>query len=217
MCIFPLGPASKSGAFALRVSLKNGGVQLRLSHQPPDSFSEKAGHLRLPHSASWMPYWCWRVLCLNSPSGPGDTRRRELKGWLALVNAASLRFLAPECVWEFSQLLDLADTACLLTHLSGVRLSATLWTVTLCSTVAGPWDSPGKNTGLACPPPGGLSNPGIEILSLVYPALEGRFFTISTTWEAEIVEWSLVLNFLTMFSLGARWEWMWWLEKPSGD
>ena len=53
------------------------------------------------------------------------------------------------------------------------------------------------------------------------PALEGRFFTISTTWEAEIVEWLLVLSFLTMLSLGARWEWMlvtgetyWWLAPP---
>ena len=35
------------------------------------------------------------------------------------------------------------------------------------------------------PPPGNLSNPGIEHGSLMSPALVGGFFTTSTTWEAE--------------------------------
>ena len=33
-------------------------------------------------------------------------------------------------------------------------------------------------------PPGDLPNPGIELESLISPALAGGFFTISTTWEA---------------------------------
>ena len=37
---------------------------------------------------------------------------------------------------------------------------------------------------LPCPPPGDLPNPGIKPVSLVSPALAGRFFTISATWEA---------------------------------
>ena len=36
-------------------------------------------------------------------------------------------------------------------------------------------------SGLPCPPPGDLSNPGIEPIS---PALAGGFFTTSATWEA---------------------------------
>ena len=50
-----------------------------------------------------------------------------------------------------------------------------------------PWDFPGKNTavgGLLCPPPGDLPNPGMEPVSLMSPALAGRFFTTSATWEA---------------------------------
>ena len=35
--------------------------------------------------------------------------------------------------------------------------------------------------GLPCPPPGDLSDPGIQLASLMSPALAGRFFT---TWEA---------------------------------
>ena len=36
------------------------------------------------------------------------------------------------------------------------------------------------------PPPGDLPNPGIEPVSLMSPALAGRFFTTSTIWEAPI-------------------------------
>ena len=40
-------------------------------------------------------------------------------------------------------------------------------------------------SGLPCPPPGDLPNPGIEPTSLKSPALAGGLFTTSTTWEAE--------------------------------
>ena len=42
-------------------------------------------------------------------------------------------------------------------------------------------------SGLPFPPPGDLPDPGIECVSLVSPALAGRFFTTSTTWEAQNV------------------------------
>ena len=39
-------------------------------------------------------------------------------------------------------------------------------------------------SGLLCPPPGDLPDPGIEPTSLTSPALAGRYFTTSVTWEA---------------------------------
>ena len=39
-------------------------------------------------------------------------------------------------------------------------------------------------SGLPFPPPGDLPDPGIEPTSLVSPALTGRFFTTSATWQA---------------------------------
>ena len=39
-------------------------------------------------------------------------------------------------------------------------------------------------SGLSCPPPGNLPNPGTETVSLSSLALVGEFFTTSTTWEA---------------------------------
>ena len=53
-------------------------------------------------------------------------------------------------------------------------------------------DSSGKNywSGLPCPPPGELPDPGMELISLLcgdsslMPVLAGGFFTTSATWEA---------------------------------
>ena len=42
-------------------------------------------------------------------------------------------------------------------------------------------------SGLPCPPPGDLPNPGIKPTSLMSPALAGRFFTPYTTWEDPIL------------------------------
>ena len=39
-------------------------------------------------------------------------------------------------------------------------------------------------SGLPCPPAGYLPDPGIEPTSFTSSALEGKFFTTSTTWEA---------------------------------
>ena len=40
-------------------------------------------------------------------------------------------------------------------------------------------------SGLLCPPPWYLSNPGIELTSLMSPALADGFFATSATWEAQ--------------------------------
>ena len=40
-------------------------------------------------------------------------------------------------------------------------------------------------SGLPCPTPGDLPDPGIEPGSLESPALAGRFFTSNTTWEVQ--------------------------------
>ena len=42
-------------------------------------------------------------------------------------------------------------------------------------------------SGLPCPTPGDLPDPGIEPESLTSPALAGRFFTTSATWEPKVV------------------------------
>ena len=38
---------------------------------------------------------------------------------------------------------------------------------------------------MPCPSPGDLPDPGIEPTSLVSPALAGKFFTTSASWESQ--------------------------------
>ena len=56
-------------------------------------------------------------------------------------------------------------------------------------------------SGLLCPPPGDLPDPGIEPMSLMSPALAGRFFTTSATWKPYLYYIiSIMLLLLSRFS-----------------
>ena len=46
-------------------------------------------------------------------------------------------------------------------------------------------------SGLPCPPPGNIPNQGIEPVSLMSPALAGGFFTTSTTWETQCIQYTI--------------------------
>ena len=79
---------------------------------------------------------------------------------------------------------DISSAACVLSSLSHVQLSATLWTIAHQAQPSMRFSRQEYWSGLQCPPPGDLPNPGIELMSLSIQALEGRFLTTSTTWEA---------------------------------
>ena len=44
--------------------------------------------------------------------------------------------------------------------------------------------------GFLCHPPGNFPDPGIKPSSLISPALAGRFFNASSTWEAHLCIWN---------------------------
>ena len=72
----------------------------------------------------------------------------------------------------------------MLSHISRAQLFATLWTVTHQAPLSMGFSRQEYWSELPCPPPGHLPDPGIELTYLTSPALVGRFFTTSTTWEA---------------------------------
>ena len=74
----------------------------------------------------------------------------------------------------------------MLSHLSRVQLFATLWTVACQAPLSVGFSRQEYWSGLPCPPPGYLPNTGIEPESLTSPALAGRIFTTSTTWESHV-------------------------------
>ena len=57
-------------------------------------------------------------------------------------------------------------------------------------------------SGLPCPLPGDLPNPGIKPTSPASPALADEFFTISATWEAHFT--SIQTQMLILSPPGAR-------------
>ena len=50
-------------------------------------------------------------------------------------------------------------------------------------------------SGLLCPPPRYLPDPGIGPTFLIYPALAGRFFTTNVIWEAQPVFYPSAYSF----------------------
>ena len=73
--------------------------------------------------------------------------------------------------------------ACMLSHFSRVQLCETPWTATRQAPLSMRFSRQEYLSGLPCPPPRDLPNPGIETSSLMSPALAGRFFTTSA-WKA---------------------------------
>ena len=61
--------------------------------------------------------------------------------------------------------------------------SATPWTVACQAPLSVGFSRQEYWSELPCPPPGDLPDPGMELASLLSPALAGRFFTTSATWE----------------------------------
>ena len=73
---------------------------------------------------------------------------------------------------------------CVLSHFSCAQSFATLWTVVCKGPLSLGFSRLEYRSGLSCPPPGDLPDPGIEPKSLTSPELARGFFTTSTSWEA---------------------------------
>ena len=82
--------------------------------------------------------------------------------------------------WFFSS----SCVCCVLSHFSRVQLCATPWTVAHQAPLSLECPRQEYWSGLPFPSPGDLPDPGIEPMSLMFPALAGGFFTTSATWEA---------------------------------
>ena len=81
-------------------------------------------------------------------------------------------------MWKFF------SSACVLSRFSHVWLCVTLSTIGLQTPLSMGFSRQEWWSGLPWPSPGDLSDPGIEPVSLMTPALAGELFTASTTWEA---------------------------------
>ena len=67
----------------------------------------------------------------------------------------------------------------MLTCFSHVQLFATLWTVACQDSLSLGFSRQKYWSGLPCPPPGDLPNPGIELVSSLSPALQKNSFPLA--------------------------------------
>ena len=73
----------------------------------------------------------------------------------------------------------------MLSCFSHVQLFVTLGTVALQAPLSIGFSMQEYWSGLPCPPPGDLHDPGIKPRSLLSPALTSGFFTTGAAWEAQ--------------------------------
>ena len=84
--------------------------------------------------------------------------------------------------WDY---INIRCTWCVLGHFSHVWLFATLWTVVCQALLFVGFSRQEYWSGWPFPPPGDLPEPGLNLGLFTPPALAGKFFTTSTTWEAQ--------------------------------
>ena len=93
------------------------------------------------------------------------------------------------CSWWFPNIIIeiiiplLLPLMCMLSRFSQGQLFATAWTAAWQPPLGMGFSRQEYWSGLPCPPPGDLPNPGIKPTSLVSPILVVRFFTTNATWE----------------------------------
>ena len=89
---------------------------------------------------------------------------------------------------------ETALRACVPSHFSRVRLFVTLRTVARQAPLSMGFSRQEYWGGLPFPFPRDIPDPGVEPQSLMSPALAGKFFTLSTAWEARNCIAEMLMN-----------------------
>ena len=121
---------------------------------------------------------CDPMDCTPAGSSVHGTSQAGMLEWVAIFFSRS-----PSCVWT---------KLCVLSCFSHIQLCSTLRTVACQSPQSMGFSRQESWSGLPCPPPGNLPDPGIKPESLTTPALACEFFTTSGTWEAPLGSFSSV-------------------------
>ena len=141
----------------------------------------------------------WTIAC-QAPLSMGILQARILE-WVAMPWCAAVHGVTKSRTW----LKDWIDWEVPCQVTCRVWLFATLWTAARQAPLSMGFSRQEYWSGLPCPPPGNLPNPGIKPVTLMSPALIGGFvfflsfffFTTCTVWEARIS----LSNFIFMWSV----------------
>ena len=72
---------------------------------------------------------------------------------------------------------------------SHFQLFVTLWTIARQAPLSMGFSRQEYRSGVPCPPPGDIPNPGIQLASLMCPALPGKFFSTAPPGNSLIILW----------------------------
>ena len=138
---------------------------------------------------------------------------------LAFWFLVPLHFLNWSLAWR---ILNITLLACAWMHAKSPHLCPTLcdpmdwWTVVCQAPLSMGFSRREYWSGWPCPLSGDLPDSGIENVSLTSPALAGRFFTTSTTWEAHSPgRWVQLFRVLRILYYHPSWELGWGLTFSS--
>ena len=168
-----------------------------------------------------MPNWHilrWQVLI------PFNIKTKKLTS----VQSIELTQISPD-IWlhicvcscvQFCHMYRLTLYMCVLRHFSCVWLFVILWTAAHQASLSMGFSRQEYWSGLPCPPPEDLPDPGIKLTSVTSPALIGGFFTTIAAWEN--LDWHyylLIRIFKNIFCcvnyLSTFWK-LWWALKSLG-
>ena len=139
---------------------------------------------RVPGVIGTVPHW----LAFIFPDHPTKKKRNQPFKIIQLSNSrltSQLEFTMIKNIFSpeyrpsvlITGRFHICKFACMLSRFSCVQLFETLWTVA-CQAPLSIGFSRQNWSGLPCPPPGDLPDPGIKPTSLMSPALTGRFFPL---------------------------------------
>ena len=115
------------------------------------------------HTVLWILFFIWK------------TKKLEL--YLDFLCFNILWMLVFKYYIKYKKWFECFYFACMLIHLRSAWFIATQWTVAHQDTLSLGFSRQEEWSGLPSPPPGNLSYPRVEPMSLMSPTLASRFFT----------------------------------------
>ena len=129
---------------------------------------------------------------MESSGAPPYLGRQNHDHWIYSVICSSTHVEVEEMIKGTALVRHLLGSACMLSCFSCVQLFTTPWTAACQAPLSMGFSRQEYWSGLLLPPPRDLPDPGIKPATLMSPALAGRFFTTSATWEmSDLICWQL--------------------------
>ena len=135
----------------------------------------------------WLCWLCLEARRVIRSNGPRDPSEAVASAAAAAAAVAAITHMTMKIM---GRSVCVCVCVCVFSCFSHVHLCVTLWTIAHQSPLSIAFSRQEYWSELPCSPPGDLPNPGIkptgrQVFTGMSPALAGRFFTTSVTWEAQ--------------------------------